>query len=407
MCHGRSRSTKPRRSSTGRTRSDISYGTALGATQLNATASFNASPVPGNFVYTPVAGTVLNAVPSQLLSVAFTPANTTDFNGAIASAHINVNQAALMATAADAMRPYGANNPTFTGTLTGVVNNDNITVAYTTTATSTSAPGTYAIMPVLSDPNNRMPNYLVTLVNGALNVTKAATATTIISSNASSVVGEPVTFSINVTDAATGSTGTPTGTVTISDGTAVIGMVTLDGSGNASFTTALLTSAGSPHTIKAHYNGDSNFLLSDAVPAAQTVSTRPTTASLSFNPAQGTFDTPDTITATVTDTATAAPTGTPDSFAGAAGSLATGRKGATATQLLNGLVLVVGGQDASSNVLASAELYNPATGTSTPTGARARHRSLRPRSGTARRRQSPDCRRYEDGRSSADERRDL
>ena len=38
------------------TPADIVYGTALSATQLNATAS-----VPGTFVYTPAAGTVLNA----------------------------------------------------------------------------------------------------------------------------------------------------------------------------------------------------------------------------------------------------------------------------------------------------------------------------------------------------------
>ena len=38
------------------TPADITYGTALSATQLNATAS-----VPGTFVYTPAAGTVLNA----------------------------------------------------------------------------------------------------------------------------------------------------------------------------------------------------------------------------------------------------------------------------------------------------------------------------------------------------------
>ena len=36
------------------TPADIVYGTALSATQLNATAS-----VPGTFVYTPAAGTVL------------------------------------------------------------------------------------------------------------------------------------------------------------------------------------------------------------------------------------------------------------------------------------------------------------------------------------------------------------
>ena len=42
--------------SRGRAPADITYGTALSATQLNATAN-----VPGTFVYTPVAGTVLNA----------------------------------------------------------------------------------------------------------------------------------------------------------------------------------------------------------------------------------------------------------------------------------------------------------------------------------------------------------
>jgi len=53
----------------------ISYGTALSATQLNATAT-----VPGTFVYTPPAGTVLNAGVNQLLTVNFTPSNTTNFN---------------------------------------------------------------------------------------------------------------------------------------------------------------------------------------------------------------------------------------------------------------------------------------------------------------------------------------
>src|SRR5207253_913041 len=47
---------------------DIIYGTALSGTQLNASAS-----VPGTFVYTPAAATVLNAGSAQTLSVAFTP----------------------------------------------------------------------------------------------------------------------------------------------------------------------------------------------------------------------------------------------------------------------------------------------------------------------------------------------
>jgi N-acetylneuraminic acid mutarotase len=50
------------------------------------------------------------------------------------------------------------------------------------------------------------------------------------------------------------------------------------------------------------------------------------------------------------------------------GSLVTARAGATAIPLNNGLVLVAGGMDSGSNPLASAELYNPATGTFSATG---------------------------------------
>jgi Glucodextranase, domain B/IPT/TIG domain/Bacterial Ig-like domain (group 2)/Kelch motif/Galactose oxidase, central domain len=52
----------------------------------------------------------------------------------------------------------------------------------------------------------------------------------------------------------------------------------------------------------------------------------------------------------------------------ATGSLNTGRGGHTATLLNNGLVLVVGGSDSDGNALASAELYNPATGMFAATG---------------------------------------
>jgi hypothetical protein len=50
------------------TPADLVYGTALSGTQLNATAS-----VAGTFVYSPAAGTVLNAGAGQTLSVTFTP----------------------------------------------------------------------------------------------------------------------------------------------------------------------------------------------------------------------------------------------------------------------------------------------------------------------------------------------
>ena len=63
---------------------DITYGTALSATQLNATAN-----VPGSFIYDPAAGTVLN-VGQQLLSVSFTPNDTANYAGATKTVTLNV-----------------------------------------------------------------------------------------------------------------------------------------------------------------------------------------------------------------------------------------------------------------------------------------------------------------------------
>src|SRR5678809_1427923 len=67
---------------------DLTYGPTLSATQLNATAN-----VPGTFVYTPVAGTVLNAGAGQTLSVTFTPTDAANYTGATATTTITVLKA--------------------------------------------------------------------------------------------------------------------------------------------------------------------------------------------------------------------------------------------------------------------------------------------------------------------------
>ncbi len=70
----------------------ITYGTALSATQLDATATYNGSSVAGTFVYSPAKATVLGAG-SQTLSVSFTPNNSADYTSAGGSVTLQVNQA--------------------------------------------------------------------------------------------------------------------------------------------------------------------------------------------------------------------------------------------------------------------------------------------------------------------------
>ena len=144
----------------------ISYGAALGSSQLNATAN-----VPGTFVYTPPAGTLLGAGNNQTLSATFTPNDSVDYASATDSVSLVVAPATLTVTAANASRAFGQTNPVFTGTITGLTNGDNITAAYSCSASTNSPAGTYPIVPSLLDPNNRQTNYTVSLINGTLTVT--------------------------------------------------------------------------------------------------------------------------------------------------------------------------------------------------------------------------------------------
>ena len=71
------------------TPADITSGTALSATQLNASAG----DVAGTFVYSPTASTVL-ATGTQTLSATFTPTDTTNYNQATAMVHLLVKDMA-------------------------------------------------------------------------------------------------------------------------------------------------------------------------------------------------------------------------------------------------------------------------------------------------------------------------
>jgi predicted outer membrane repeat protein len=99
------------------TPADITYGTALLAAQLDATASVNGHDVAGTFVYSPAAGTVLNAGKSQTLAVSFTPTDTTDFIApSTGSVTINVNPAPLTITPDSLTMTYKGTVPAYTWT---------------------------------------------------------------------------------------------------------------------------------------------------------------------------------------------------------------------------------------------------------------------------------------------------
>ncbi len=150
---------------------DITYGTALGAAQLNATAS-----VPGSFVYSPAGGTLLSAGSGQSLTVTFTPADTADYTPATRSVLINVSKATLTVTADSQSRLYGDANPILTVSYSGFVNGEDAGVlggspSVTTAATASSGVGSYAI--TVAPGSLAAANYAYTFVNGTLAVTPA------------------------------------------------------------------------------------------------------------------------------------------------------------------------------------------------------------------------------------------
>ncbi len=99
----------------------IYTSTPLSATQLNANATgITSAALPGTFVYTPAAGTLLTAGP-HALSVTFTPTDATDYTTATAGVTIQVNTPTVSTVAIEeSANPitYGQTE-TFTAIVTG------------------------------------------------------------------------------------------------------------------------------------------------------------------------------------------------------------------------------------------------------------------------------------------------
>lgn len=138
-------------------------------------------------------------------------------------------------------------------------------------------------------------------------VNKASTAMSLVSSANPSNFNQAVTFTATV-NAAASNVGTPTGTITFSDGSASLGSATLDSTGTASFTTSAL--AVGTHAIAASYAGDSNFNASTST-LSQIVNKLAATVTLSSSASPSVFGQSLTFAITVSPASgSGTPTGT-------------------------------------------------------------------------------------------------
>ncbi len=190
----------------------------------------------------------------------FGPVGNTDGSGNLVAYGL---LPALTVTANSASRAYGAANPTFSGTVAGAQNGDTFTESFATTATTTSAVGSYPIVPSVTGTD--LGNYTVTIVNGALTVTGAATTTTL-TVPGSAAYGANVTLTATVASTA----GTPGGTVTFYNGTTALGTGTLNAGGVATLTTSTLP--GGADSLTATYGAAGNFAASTSPSANIAVS---------------------------------------------------------------------------------------------------------------------------------------
>ncbi len=191
----------------------IVYGTPLSANQLNASA-----PVPGTFVYSPAAGTIMSAGQGQSMAVTFTPSDLANYDVVTTHVQINVSKAPLLVNGLVAQNkvydgstagPLGTSN----ASITGILGSDNVSLV-TTGATeifSSKNVGTGKSVSVsgLSLAGAQASNYVPSVPSLTADITPApltitAAANTKTYDGTASSVTKPIASGLKGTDAVIG-----------------------------------------------------------------------------------------------------------------------------------------------------------------------------------------------------------
>ncbi len=183
---------------------------------------------------------------------------------------VTVSPASAAATANSASAIYGASLPALTGSLSGILLQDagNVRAVFLSTAGAQPDVGSYPITAVLSGQGSA--NYVLTMGanSGSLVISPAASSIALAPVN-QTYAGLPLRLSASV---ASSTSGIPGGSVDFLDGSAVVGTASAV---NGSATATILTSTEGAHVITARYNGSTNFLLSQSLPASVTIAAMP------------------------------------------------------------------------------------------------------------------------------------
>lgn len=276
--------------------------TILGtATLTNGTASFNTSTLPAgvNTIKVVYGGdvnfTASNALTTQTVNQATTATSLSSTNNPSV-----LGQPITLSAIVTSTQGTPTGNVSFLSGTTTLATQTLNSGGMASITLSNLPVGTQAIRAIYNGSIN-LASSTSTNLNQVVN--KAATSTVLSSLDNPSFYGENVILQAHVSATSPG-TGVPAGTVTFLNGITVIGVGTLDSSGNASIATSALVAAVAPYTITASYSGNASYNASTSPALSQTVNKSATQTRVTYTP------NPSALGASVTFNVTVAPINT-------------------------------------------------------------------------------------------------